>query len=380
MFLQYEHNLNNNTKFNIGGAYYLHAGDHFGNIIWSEWASTLPHNYDWYRNDALKQDGNIFAQYIYQNNKINWLIDLQVRNVNYRFEGRDQYAAPLEQQVNHVFFNPKAGITFSHNDLFETYVFAGVSGKEPNRDDFVESSPESRPSPEYLYNAEIGERLRFKGWQFEANYYLMYYKNQLVLTGEINDVGAYTRTNIPESYRTGIEMAWGKSMFSNKLIWEGNIAFSQNIITTYTEFVDNWDTGEQTAIVYNNTDIAFSPNLIAFNKLKYQLIAFGNTTFNSQFHIWVTSKYVGEQYADNTGDVARMLDAYLVHDAGISYNLQKSNKQLLAVTFNLQNFTNAEYESNAWVYRYIYENAQNQLLGYYPQALINWNAGLVLSF
>ena len=136
----------------------------------------------------------------------------------------------------------------------------------------------------------------------------MYYKNQLVLTGEINDVGAYTRTNIPESYRTGIEMAWGKSMFSNKLIWEGNIAFSQNIITTYTEFVDNWDTGEQTAIVYNNTDIAFSPNLIAFNKLKYQLIAFGNTTFNSQFHIWVTSKYVGEQYADNTGDVARMLD------------------------------------------------------------------------
>lgn len=380
MFLQYERNLNNNTRINIGGAYYVHAGDHFGNIIWSEWAATLPHNYEWYRNDALKQDGNIFAQYIYQNNKINWLVDLQVRNVNYRFEGLDQYAAPLEQQVNHVFFNPKAGATFSHNEVFETYVFAGVSGKEPNRDDYVESSPESRPLSEYLYNAEIGERLRFKGWQFEANYYMMYYKNQLVLTGEINDVGAYTRTNIPESYRTGIEFAWGKTFFANKLIWEGNIAFSQNIISAYTEFVDNWDTGEQTAIVYNNTDIAFSPNLIAFNKVKYQLITFGNTTFNSQFDIWVSSKYVGEQYADNTGDAARMLDAYLVHDAGISYNLQKSKKQLLAVTFNLQNLTNEQYESNAWVYRYIYENAQNQYMGYYPQALINWNAGLVLSF
>jgi iron complex outermembrane recepter protein len=380
MYLQYEHTLNDNTKFNLGGAYYLHAGDHFGNIIWSEWAATLPHNYEWYRNDALKQDGNIFGQYIYQNNKLNVLMDIQLRNVNYRFIGFDNDGNSLEQQVNLVFFNPKAGVTLTHNQFLETYMFAGVSGKEPNRDDFVESSPDSRPSPEYLYNVEVGERIRVKGWQIEANYYLMYYRNQLVLTGEINDVGAYTRTNIPESYRTGIEIAWGKSMFSNKFQWEGNMAFSQNKITTYTEFIDDWDTGLQTPVVYNNTDIAFSPNLIGFNKFEFQLFQFEKNKYAGQFDIYVSSKYVGAQFADNTSDEMRMLNAYLLHDAGISYNLQKSKKQLLSVTFNLQNFTNTEYESNAWVYRYIYDNTPSQLMGFYPQAGLNWNGGIVFSF
>lgn len=380
VFMQYENQLDDNNTLNFGGAYYLHAGDHFGNIIWSEYASTLPHNYEWYKNDALKQDANVFGQWIYKTQKINVLTDLQLRDVNYRFLGYDDEGIPVEQTVNLLFFNPKAGITFLHNNSFETYVFAGVSGKEPNRDDYVESSSQSRPSPEHLYNTEIGERIQFKGWQFSLNYYMMYYKNQLVLTGEINDVGAYTRTNIPSSYRTGIEVAWAKMFFTDKLTWESNFTISKNTIVEYTEYLDNWDTGEQTPITYNNSTIAFSPSTIVFNKLAYNILDITGVKYSNRITLSFTSKYVGEQYSDNSNSEERKLDAYLLHDAGLRYILSRKQGSSLAFNFNLQNVTNQLYESNAWVYRYIYENTASQLMGYYPQAGINWNAGITLSF
>lgn len=380
VFVQYEKYINSNINWNIGAAYYNYNGLHFGNVIWSQYASTFGNNYEWYRNNSVKNDGNVFTQFMYENDAVSFLADLQVRNVNYQFVGLDAFGSAVEQNVNLLFVNPKVGITFLHNNKFETYIYAGISSKEPNRDDYVASSPQSRPDPERLYNLELGERMRLKGWQFMANYYMMYYANQLVLTGEINDVGAYTRTNIPESYRTGIELAFSK-LFFNKLKWEANATFSRNIITEFTEYVDNWDTGIQTPIEYSNTAISFSPNVIGYNSLKFTL--FDKTNANNlqqSVTINCTSKYVGQQFADNTSDNARSLEAYLVHDAGLNYHFSNKIIPSLDFTINVQNLANLEYESNAWVYRFIADDNPSQFMGYYPQAGINWNAGLVLKF
>ncbi|MBK8344770.1 MAG: hypothetical protein IPL12_16665 [Bacteroidetes bacterium] len=209
---------------------------------------------------------------------------------------------------------------------------------------------------------------------------MMYYKNQLVLTGEINDVGAYTRTNIPSSYRTGIEAAWAKMFFTDKLTWEANFTLSKNTIVEYTEYLDNWDTGEQTPITYNNSTIAFSPSTIVFNKLAYNILDITGVKYSNRITLSFTSKYVGKQYADNSNSEERKLEAYLLHDAGLRYVFTRKQGSSLAFNFNLQNVTNQLYESNAWVYRYIYEDTPSQLMGFYPQAGINWNAGLTLSF
>jgi len=379
-FVQYNKVVKKNINWNIGAAFYNYAGVHFGEVIWSEFAATFGNNYEWYRNNANKKDANIFSQIIYETDAVYVLADLQLRNVNYQFIGFDALGNVVEQTVNHLFFNPKAGITFLHNKKFETYIFAGISSKEPNRDDYVESSPISRPEPEKLYNLEIGERIRFNGWNFMVNYYMMYYTNQLVLTGAINDVGAYTRTNTPKSYRSGIELALSK-LFFNKLQWDANATFSKNVINTFTAYIDNWDTGNQTAVSFQNTDISFSPNMIGYNNLKFTV--FDKTTVNNQQYaltINVTSKYVGKQFVDNTSNDLRSLDAYLIHDAGVRLHLANKLFPALDFTVNVQNVTDLAYESNAWVYQYIYDLTPSQLMGYYPQAGINWNAGLVLKF
>lgn len=380
LFLQYEHLINSRSRLNIGGAAYRYSGDHFGKIIWSQFASTLGDNYEWYRNNSIKNDANIFSQYIYENKSISVLGDLQVRAVGYNFDGYDQYGDVVEQTVNDFFFNPKAGITFLHNNYFQTYVFAGISSKEPNRDDYIESSPLSRPVAEKLYNLEVGERIKKQGWQIMANYYLMYYTNQLVLTGQINDVGAYTRTNIPTSYRTGIELAIGKTFF-NLIKWDANFTYSKNIIPTYTAYLDNWDTGEQTEFEFLNTPISFSPEIIAYNNFKFTLFNFSTLQWKHHaLFVNFTSKYVGKQFIDNTGSDERALDAYLLHDVGLKYSFDGPRVEGIDFNLNFQNIGNLLYESNAWVYSYVYENTPSQLVGYYPQAGVNWNAGLALHF
>ncbi|MFI5172461.1 MAG: TonB-dependent receptor, partial [Chitinophagales bacterium] len=340
-YLQYSETFKNDLSITAGGAWYIYSGTHFGRIIWSEFASTTGPDHEWYNNDALKNDGNIFTQLTYRKNKFIFLLDGQVRKVNYDFLGLDAFGNDVVQNVDLLFINPKAGVTFKQNTLSETYLFFGRSGKEPNRDDYVESSPLSRPSPEILYNVEVGERIKTHGWQFMLNYYLMYYRDQLVLTGEINDVGAFTRTNIPSSYRTGIELAWSK-LFFEKLAWNANASFSRNIIIDYVEYVDNWDDGTQTAFNYHNTQLAFSPSVVAYNNINYPLISKQNkNNFNRHtLSAGLTTKYVGKQYADNTENEARSLDAYLINDITLNYKIHCKSLKEVNFNFIFQNFIN----------------------------------------
>ncbi len=380
-YLQYTGELINNISLNAGAAYYYLNGNHFGKIIWAEYATPFGFDYTWYNNDATKKDGNIFAQLSFDLRKFKFLADAQARQINYTFLGADQFGNSVQQNVDLLFFNPKIGITWLHNKNANAYIYFGKSGKEPNRDDYVESSPISRPSPEILYNVELGERIQFKGWQFMANAYYMYYRDQLILTGQINDVGAYTRTNVPESYRTGVELAWSK-LFYQKLSWNANTSFSKNIITSYTEYVDNWDDGSQLPFEYTDTEIAFSPAVVAYSNLNYIFLLKQNEKkkWEQHFELGLISKFVGKQYADNTENDLRSIDPYLLNDVKLSYTIKTPVVQELYISFITQNVLNQEYESNAWTYRYIADNVENQMIGYYPQAGRNWVLQLSVVF
>lgn len=386
-FINYENNFRRKKiELRTGAAFYQYTGDHFGKIIWSEYASTLGPDYEWYRNDAIKNDGNIYAQTaLHCSDKITAWIDLQMRNVNYQFTGFDYSEADeimqVDQEVDLLFFNPKIGVTFEGNNKQLFYLSLAKSGKEPNRDDYVESTSLSRPEPEILYDAEAGYKMNVTGWQFHSTLYYMYYIDQLVLNGQINDVGSYTRINVPKSYRTGIELAWAKT-FIQKVNWSGNITLSRNKIPVYKEYIDNWDAGGQIMEEFNNTSLAFSPDIIAADFLEFILFDRqpDEKQFSKNISLGIRTKYVGRQYIDNTQNIDRSLDPYLINDLELSVNFSNKLLQDLGLKFIIQNVLNNEYESNAWVYRYFYDGTAQELNGYFPQAGRNYVVSMSLKF
>ena len=199
----------------------------------------------------------------------------------------------------------------------------------------------------------------------------MYYHEQLVLTGAINDVGAPIMVNVPTSYRTGIELS-AKALLSDNLKWEPSVTLSRNKIKSFTEFIDDWDTWGQTAVDHTNTDLSFSPSVIANSSLNWMIF--------KVFNLNLISKFVGAQYIDNTGSSDRRLDPYFVNNLLVSYKLKPRFCKEIGFSLMINNILNEKYESNAWVYRYSYENTTQKLDGYYPQAGINLMAGVHLSF
>lgn len=380
-YLQYKSYSDFFYAWVTGASLYRYTGDHFGKVIWSTYAEPFGYDYTWYSNDAVKYDGNIFSQMSKAFGPFIAFADMQVRLIQYQFEGYDAYANQVDQQVDYLFFNPKVGITYQSDPSYKTYLFLGRAVKEPNRDDFVESTPLSRPSPEKMINLELGQQIRLNGWEVAANYYLMYYQDQLVLTGELNDVGAYTRTNVPESYRTGIELAWSKKFWS-RMNWNANISYSQNRIRSFTAFVDDWDTGGQIQVQYANTAIGFSPDWIGYSQFRINCIdrAIRVSQTTHRLDLDITSKYVGAQYIDNTESAERRLNPYFVQDAGLRYTRNQADGPVMQCSFVLQNILDNQYESNAWVYTYVYNETPQQMLGYYPQAGRNWALLVRLSF
>ncbi len=229
----------------LGGGANRYDGDHFGEVIWARFASTSDIRYRYYDNNAVKDDVNFFLKANYQlTPKLNVFGDMQVRMIDYRFLGFDNNLSNVTQDANYTFYNPKFGATYALGAQQSIYASYAISNREPVRDDFTESSPDSRPLPERLRNLEVGYRQNGERYNLEVAYYLMDYQNQLILTGQINDVGAYTRQNVDNSYRTGIELVGGYR-FSDRLQWTGNVTYSQNMIRNFVAFYDDFDTGEQ---------------------------------------------------------------------------------------------------------------------------------------
>ena len=199
----------------------------------------------------------------------------------------------------------------------------------------------------------------------------MYYKNQLVLTGKINDVGAYTRTNIPTSYRAGVELQ-GKARLNNWMNVYANISFSKNKMLGFTEYLDDYDNGGQETKLYNKTDISFSPSIIAGGTINFIVEKNGE--------ISLINKYVGQQYLDNTSQKSRSLPAYYVQDIKLSYVLKNKMAKAIDLILQLNNVFNKKYEPNGYSFSYIYGGAVSTENFYFPMAGINFMIGVNLRF
>lgn len=371
----------------LGGASNSYSGQHYGNIIWAEYASNGAINHQYYWNKAEKLDHNFYAKANYKySDATNLYLDLQRRRVDYIFEGYDRNGVPSEQEVSHAFFNPKIGLFHDLNQSQSIYVSFAVANKEPNRNDYVENKADEYPSHETLYDTEVGYKQSGEKFSLGVNLYHMKYKNQLVLTGQINDVGAYRRANIDESYRKGIEIE-GTYKLANKLSWVGNMTLSENKILNHTEYVDNWDTWGQEKIDYENTDLAFSPTAIWASIFNYKV--------DKNISIDFISKYVGEQFIDNTSSDDRKLDDYLVTNLRLAYEWDSKIFKTTKLTLQVNNLLDNEYVSNAWVYRFVsdgydpreydhYVNVDSErgynMAAYFPEATRNYLLGLTLGF
>ena len=363
----------NKHDFTLGGGWNEYVGNHFGKVIWGRYLGEINPNREWYRGKGIKKDANIFAKYNLQViNNVNLFADVQNRLINYTIKGIDADLRDVSQQHNFNFFNPKVGIFYQPNETENIFFSFAVANREPNRDNYVDADPKGKqPIQETLYDWELGYKFQSTAFTAGANLYYMNYKNQLVLTGEINDVGAPIMVNVDKSYRSGIELQGGWKI-SRILQWNINATFSQNKIRNFTEYVDDWDNGGQQAFDLGTTDIAFSPNIIANSLVTIEPLE------NLQFSL--VSSYVSKQFIDNTSNSNRILNAYFVHNFQTDYSFKTPIFSEITLHLQVNNLLDEKYESNAWVYSYIYEGQRFKMDGYFPQAGTNVILGMDFKF
>ena len=345
----------------MGGGFNKYEGDHFGEVIWARFASNSDYKDRYYDDTSSKTDFNIYTKANYQLTD-QWSLygDLQYRTVGYKANGED--TGLVDDTFN--FFNPKAGITFDLNRNNNFYFSYAVANREPNRNDYENGNPK----PERLHDFELGWRYLSSKVQLNTNVYYMNYKDQLVLTGELNDVGAPLRANIGDSYRLGLEID-ANIKFNDRFNMRPNVAVSSNKNLDY--FIDR----DGSLRDLGNTTIAFSPSIIAGNVFTY-------TPFEA-LNVSLLSKYVGEQYLSNTDTEASKLDAYFTTDFNITYEL-KLNRILKSIVFSglVNNIFDEKYVSNGYTYLDDFSTPGNsfEVQGYYPQAGINFLVGATVNF
>ena len=353
------------TEFTVSTTYANYNGNHFGIIKWAALQAAVPLNYQWYNLQANKKDFNLCGKWVEQwNNKWQSFFDVQIRNVQYEINGFRKNPTILIHK-NYTFINPKIGVVYT-NKNWQAYASYAVGSKEPNREDF-EASTTKLPLPEHLFNIEIGAEKKSIKFAYSANFYYMKYKNQLTLTGKINDVGAYTRENIANSYRIGIEIQ-GKMKINNWLQVSGNIALSQNKVLNFNEYIDDYDNGGQIKNNYNKTDIALSPGIVAASTISFFPIKNGE--------ISVINKYVGKQYLDNTSNNNRSIEGYYLQHVKLSYTIQKVFFKETVLILQLNNVFNKKYEANGYTFSYIYGGSQTTESYFYPMAPFNFMFGV----
>ena len=363
----------NNTHLTFGGGYTQYDGKQYGFVKWAQYG--VPNDYRWYYNTSNKTDFNSFIKGEQQLGELSLYVDVQLRAVNYEINGF-RNNPELKPSNNYVFFNPKAGLSYhfatNNSSTHRVYGSVAVANKEPNHDDFEAAKTEA-PKAEKLTDFEGGYEIRHAKWTAHANMFYMNYKDQLVLTGKVNDVGAYTRTNVPNSFRSGVELMAGYR-FNDWLRIDANATFSQNKIKDFTEFVDDYDNGGQSAIQHGTTDISFSPAHMYFASL--QMKPFPNLHFWRHWSVDITQKQVGKQYLDNTSNDQRSIHPYSLTDVSLHFAIKTKIVKELGFSLALKNIFNKVYESNGYTFSYIYGQTFTTQNYYYPQAGFNWLMGL----
>jgi iron complex outermembrane receptor protein len=355
----------------FGGSLSHYDGDHFGEVIWAEFASQSDIRDRYYDGNSLKNDLSVFTKANYKlNDRISLYGDLQVRNVSYKTYGTTSDLVLFEVDKDFTFFNPKAGITYDLNNSDSFYFSYARANREPNRTDFESNND---IEPEQLNDFELGWRHRKGNFSFNANAYYMLYNEQLVLSGRLDDVGNPIRTNSGESYRLGLELE-AIIPVSSKLTIQPNMTISSN---KNTETIVSLN-GELENL--GKTDISFSPDLVVANAIVYQPI--------ENLQMSLLSKYVGDQYMGNTENPESKLDSFFVNDFNITYTL-KTNSIFESVVFTglVNNILNEEYVSNGYFGSFDFEDSNSPtgistgfFSGFYPQATTNFLLGITLNF
>ncbi len=362
----------------LGGGANRYDGDHFGEIIWARIAGATNIRDRYYDNNAVKDDRNIYLKATHEFSP-GWYLfgDLQVRGIDYTFFGVNDDQRVVDGNQTYTFFNPKFGLSHERSNGQVWYASYAVANREPKRSDFTDNPITEIPRPERLNDIEAGVRAQKGKFNYNANFYYMDYKDQLILTGQINDVGAYIRENVANSYRAGIELS-GAYQVSKALTLGGNLTLSQNKIEEFTEYVDDYSTAEfqQEPFTYEDTDIAFSPTTIASAIIEFKPIE--NLSLN-----WM-SKYVGRQFLDNSANDSRSLDAFFTNDIRISYQVQPRFFKSLELNLLVNNIFNELYEPNGYTFSYYVPGDTGRDLVtenyYYPMAGTNFMLGLTMKF
>lgn len=373
--LVFSYILKKENELIVGGAWNKYVGNHFGKIIWGQYLPIEFFNKNYYNNKSIKKDGNFFVKKIvFINNKIKIFTDLQTRFAIHSGEGTDNKKQFVNFQSNYLFFNPKLGVNYSISEKSQLYVSYARSNREPVRSDFVDSI--KKPKHETLFDYEIGFKQKIKKGTININFYWMQYKNQLLLTGEVNDVGGYIRKNAEKSKRFGVEFE-NNLIINSQLSMDNNITLAKNLVFNYNEIIYdygiNWNEFNIINNRYKKTNLAFSPSIIASNTiLWYPMKQLG-------FHFF--SKYISSQNLDNTSKNDRIILPYFINNLMINYNVEINVLNNLFIKFQINNLFNELYESNGYTFGYFaginYEVRENY---YYPQAERNFLISLELKF
>ena len=358
--------LKNNNNIIFGSTYSEYDGDHFGETIWSQNSGDIEFTDLFYNGNGLKKDFSNFIKSIYQiSNDVSIYADLQLRNIDYQTSGSTSNIDQLVVDKKYSFFNPKAGLNYDINQKNKIYFSLSKAHREPTRSDFENNI---NIQPEELIDYELGWKYNAEKFLFNSNLYYMGYKNQLVLTGALDDVGSPIRENSGKSYRMGIEL---ESVYkaTNKLNISANISLSENknvdYKTNYNGVITDW----------GDTDISFSPNVISSAGI--QFIASQDLTLT------LLNKFVGNQYMSNTESNISKLSSYSTSDLNILYTIKNSAYfSEIIVTAMINNIFNKEYVSNGYYYTYDDTWSDPNSIttiegtGYYPQAKRNFLLGL----
>ena len=371
----------------FGGAANYYLGDHFGTLHYIEDSLIIPINYEYYRNNARKTDANIYAKANWRiinraQEKLSLYADLQYRYVRYERNGmNDEDMTDLPLKVDFHFFNPKAGLTYQNRGHLLAASFA-IANREPSRNNYKENVVYDATTGEYtglphaerLYDYELGYTYSHPRFAVGANLYFMDYDNQLVLTGEYNDVGAYKTKNVKDSYRMGAEITAGVKI-TDWLRWDANLVASRNKILNYHQYIDlyddqdNWNWVGQDSVV-GTTTIAFSPTLTASSLFTFDVAGFTAT---------VQTNVVSKQYLDNTQDENAMLRAYSTTNLNLQYLLPIKKWPEIRLMCQINNIFNAKYANNGGAEASRFMDG-SRCCWYYAQAGINVHAGFSVTF
>lgn len=367
---------NKRLKAALGGGANRYFGRHFGQVLWvKEYLGNLAPNHEYYRNNGAKNDANIYLKGDYMlPGGVNLYADLQYRHIDYRIYGHNDKWNDAEDALQRLdvderfdFFNPKAGLSWQIDKSNRLFASVSMAHKEPTRNNYTDGKLHEHPTAERLIDYELGYTFGNRIFKAGANLYYMDYKDQLVLTGELNEIGEPLAANIPRSYRAGIEIMANLALPCG-FRWEANATFSRNRIKNFTEVLYDSETYERWEINHGETRLSFSPEIIANNTFAYSWRGLEAS---------LQSQYVGKQYMSNSDQEEHRLDAYFVSNLRLAYTFKLPHTKSITVGATVYNLFNEEYENNGYAgsgYSTGSDGTKNRYnyAGYAAQAGINF--------